>query len=99
MRTACPTAAEIARMSWRARERLVKRLPPHEHERNPLDVADATDLPDTREAARALGEIELIEMHRKYVGGLRNPEVKAGEREYQRRRKATQRARARRAAA
>jgi hypothetical protein len=89
VRPAYPTASELQRMPWHARERMEKRL--KAQRRDPLADADRTALPDTRVAARQLGEIDLIEAHRRYLAGIRAPDVVAGEREYQRRRKARQR--------
>jgi hypothetical protein len=80
VRPAYPTASELQRMPWHARQRLRERLTqrPAEEEPQPRTPADLT-------------QSHVTDCHRRYQRGDITPHVEIGEREYQRRRKAAQR--------
>lgn len=80
MRPAYPTASELQRMPWHARERLRRRLAqrPAEDPEPELGLA---------KPATQLSDDHVGDYHRRYRLGERTASVIAGEREWQRRRK------------
>lgn len=82
MRPANPTAAELQRMPWHAREALERRL-----RTRPVDPPDVTKGKTPAEYTQDY----IRACHRRFSRGEKTPAVLVGEREYQRRQKAQKR--------
>jgi hypothetical protein len=84
VRPAYPTASELQRMPWHARERLRRRMAQRPAE-------DPEPEPGLVKPASVLSPDHVNDYHRRFRRGERGPAVEAGEREWQRRRQAARR--------